>query len=346
MEYVSAAFGVVSGALVALALLAAAGLVVVAVAWRIAVWLRIDAASRVNTDLAADAVAYLRAGPRAAVLTSVAYLRAAGAIGRVEPPPSPAPLPEPPPGSGMRAQLAYVLKSAGRTLTGPSAPKGLVATGPYPGGTRLDSALYAEINTRPDRVFSDLAASASVVAAVEAIEAALKTDGYLGSRSGRWVRGWGRFIAFLIGLTGLAVGFFSMAGRSGDGGLAAIVLVGAAVGTFFLLGALIQDRRLSTRGEGAVKNMRRRVPASMKASAWPTIGATAAAYVVAVYGGAAVWAADPTFASAATIQTSTASSSGNGSSCGSGGSGCSGGSSCGGGGGGGCGGGGGGGCGG
>jgi uncharacterized protein (TIGR04222 family) len=216
-----------------------------------------------------------------------------------------------------------------------------VATGPYPGGTRLDSAVYAEINTRPGRVFSDLAGSASVVAAVEAIEAALQADGYLGSRSGRWVRGWGRFVAFLIGLTGLAVGFFSMAGRSGDGGLAAIVLVGAAVGTFFLLGALIQDRRLSARGEGAVKNMRRRVPASMKSSAWPTIGASAAAYVVAVYGGAAVWAADPSFASAATITTSTASSSSSssGSSCGSGGSGCGGGSSCGGGcGGGGCGG--------
>ncbi|WP_163510404.1 hypothetical protein [Fodinicola acaciae] len=247
MEYVSAAFGVAAGALVAMSLLAAVALVVLATMWRIAEWVRVEAASRIDAGLTPDLVGYLRGGGEAALLASIARLHASNAIGQ----------------------------------------PGLVATGPYAGGTRLDSAVYAEISAKPGRGFGDLARSASVVAAVEAVRDTLKAGGYLGRRSGRWLRRWGRLVSVLIGMSGLAVGLFSVYGRSSGGELTAFLLVGSAVASFVLLGVLIRDRRLSARGEGAVRHLARRAPE------WP--------YAVAIHGGPAIWSVDPAFAAAAGI---------------------------------------------
>jgi uncharacterized protein (TIGR04222 family) len=321
MEPLTAAVGALSAGVVVLGVLAAVGLVVMCVTWRIGRWIRTSNARDEVRPLPLDQSAFLRGGQTSAVLASLTYLYAAGTLAPVPYVPA-----EPASGRGTLASIAKIF------TTKPKPPQGLIISGPLPREhSQLDAAVYAELTRSPGLRYGEVSRAPSVQLALDAIEDRLRTAGAFPSGLTKLVRVLGKLTAAGIVFCGLVLGFFSMYGQSSGGGLAAILLIGAGVVTYVFVGRMLQTPRLSARGDATVKNLRAQIPIRMMASAWPTVGATTAAFIVAVHGGAAIWDADPEFAAAAGIAVRTASSS-SGSSC-SGGSGssCSGGSSCGGG---------------
>jgi hypothetical protein len=111
-------------------------------------------------------------------------------------------------------------------------------------------------------------------------------------------------------------------------------LIAMVILNFFsmLIATLIgASHRIGPPAKAAIALMKRRMGDQAKPAdtAWPTVGPLAAAASVAVFGVAAVWAADPAMASAAGL-TQSSSGSGGGGGCGGGGGGCGGCGGCGG----------------
>jgi uncharacterized protein (TIGR04222 family) len=243
--------------------------------------------------------AYLNGGPRIALYSSLAGLRAAGVIG-----------------------------SGGTTGA-------LVTTGPKPLGlTPLDNAVY-DLAHRHTRT-RDLGADPLVHSALERLRSGLEDAGWAVPEARRTgVRMWGLAALFLAGV-GVVRVLAGLANGRPVGYLVLALVATVAAAAYLLLRVPVTTRAgraavRRLRGEQA-----HLAPANSPALA--TYGAAGAAMGVALFGGAALWAMDPAFAAEAEIQRQAAAASGysggtvtGGGSCGGGSSG--GGSSCGGGGG-------------
>jgi uncharacterized protein (TIGR04222 family) len=245
--------------------------------------------------------AYLNGGPRLALYSSLAGLRAAGVIG-----------------------------SGGSTGA-------LVTTGPKPLGlTPLDNAVY-DVAHRHTRT-RDLGADPLVRSALERLRSGLEDAGWAVPDARRTsVRMWGLAALFLVGLGVVRV----LGGLANDrpvGHLLLALLAMAGVAVYLLLRVPVPTRAGRAAVRRLRAEQAHLAPANSPALA--TYGAAGAAMGVALFGGAALWAMDPAFAAEAEIQRqaagsgysgSTTTGCGGGSSDGGGSSG--GGSSCGGGGG-------------
>jgi len=208
-------------------------------------------------------LAYLNGGPARAVLSALAGLRAFRAID-----------------------------------TG--APRTLRAIGPLPpGATRLEQAVYdAADRHRPPHA---LRADPGVAAALVALRVDVVRAGWLASaEQRRRARASGWLVLGLALLGGLRVATGVDAFPSG---LVVLTLATAAAGTALLV---VGPRTVA--GRRAVAMARRAHPATpITSPSWADGGdtdgtATPAAIGVALYGTAALWAADPVFASEAGIE--------------------------------------------
>jgi uncharacterized protein (TIGR04222 family) len=242
-------------------------------------------------------VALIGGGPNRAIYSSVASLRAAGAIG----------------------------VGNGGTLT---------VTGPAPAAlTRLDSAVYdaAQRGLRVGDLARDLRVS-SIMAEL--------TDG--AQRAGWLVEPERRSKARVGGLLLLGLALIgvlrSVAGILNDRPVLGVI--GLTITTLVAGIALTRVPRVTPAYTAAVADLRRRNShlAPNQYPAWATYGPAGAAMGVALYGTAAIWAADPAFAAQAELEQVRPSSGDGGAgasgvaSCGGGGDGGGGGGGCGGGG--------------
>jgi len=180
------------------------------------------------------------------------------------------------------------------------APRTLRAIGPLPpGATRLEQAVYDAADRH--RTPHSLGADPGVAAALVALRVELVGAGWLASAEQRRrarVSGW-----LVLGLA-LLGGLRVITGVEAFGlGLWALTLATAAVGA-----ALLVVGPRTTAGRRAVAAARRAHPAAPIATpSWVVPGAhadgtTPAAIGVALYGTAALWAADPVFAAEAGIE--------------------------------------------
>jgi uncharacterized protein (TIGR04222 family) len=253
------------------------------------------------STLSPHEVAYLSEGPRLAVTASLGALRTHGAIGT----------------AGRRA-----LTTTG-TLPADAAP--------------LDQAIYNSVASGRGKRASTLPLDYQVRTELDQLEERLVSGGHLLSAAARrqlryvtlplvavvaigavrWWSGWNN---------DRPIGFLSLA-------LVALIAIEVIV--------LTRGQRITKRGKRALGSLRAQYAHLSPASqpAWGLYGATGAAMAVGLFGGAALWAADPAFAADAELQQRALGSSGTsssgcgaGSSCSSSGSSCGGGGGCGGGG--------------
>jgi uncharacterized protein (TIGR04222 family) len=219
-----------------------------------------------------------------------------------------------------------------------------------PAADRLDKAIVAVAQGRTSLHAGELASDPSIHRALDAIRQRLESAGVLASAADRVRMRWAVLPLVAVVLLGGAR-FLTGAATGRPVGFLAIVLLAVVI----LAVRLMRVPRLTRAGQAAVDALRTRhhhlSPSS--SPAWNLYGPAGAAMAVGLFGGAALWAADPAFAWGAGMELErvrAASSSGSyGSGCAasssadggssSGGSSSCGGSSCGGGcGGGGCGG--------
>lgn len=186
----------------------------------------------------------------------------------------------------------------------------------------------------PRNPFTWLYRDRGVVAATNQLGDALRADGFLVGRGARRAMR----LATVPILVVLALGCVRwLAGHANDARtdyLASIIVTLALIEAWLL----IRVRRRSRRGDRAFKALRRqyRHLAPRSRPAWNMYGPSGVAMSVALFGGAAIWAADPAFAAeaelmnsyihdnGATVSRGSSSDSGSSTSC-SGGSGCGGG---------------------
>ena len=242
---------------------------------------------------------------------------------------------------GGRAQAAYSalarLRVAG--VIGVGAERGLTVTGSVPAGaTRLDLAVYAA--AQRDVRARDLPDNSQVQSAVAELKDDVERAGWRLDSSARARARLGAYL--LLGLTAFGV-FRIVAGVMNDRGV--FVLTGMCAITFVIGLSLLRVPRLTRAGRLAVKETQARNLhlAPKQSPSWTTYGMDSAAMAVALYGTAALWVADPTFAAEAEVRrqaTSAGYSSSSSGGDGGGGASCGGGGGGDGGGGGGCGGGG------
>lgn len=234
--------------------------------------------------------ALLAEGTDRAVYASVAGLRAAGALGT---------------GTGQQ----------------------LVATGPLPiGATRLDGAVYEA--ARRGVALRQVPSDPLVASALAEVQASAKGAGWLLDAGQRGRARMGGLL--LLGLTAFGVVrvFAGLANERPVGFLSLLTFATALLAIGFLAAA----PRISRAGRSALARLRNgNAHLNPKQSpAWATYGVTGAALGVAIYGTAALWAADPAFAAAAGLRrpaadSSSASSGGDGGGGDGGGGGCGGG---------------------
>jgi uncharacterized protein (TIGR04222 family) len=228
----------------------------------------------------APEVAFLVGGRTQAIYSSVAALRAAGAIGT---------------GSG----------------------RALSATGPQPdGATPLDVAVYdaAQRGVAMGRLSNDY----RVRTALGELQSRVATSGWLLDPSERARARLGSLL--LLGLTGFGVVRIA-AGVANDRPVG--YLVGLAIVTLLLALVFFAAPRVSRAGRSvlAETRARNRHLALRQAPSWSTYGMAGAAMGVALYGAAALWVADPSFAASVGLHRAAAGSGGGDS----GGGGCGGG---------------------
>jgi uncharacterized protein (TIGR04222 family) len=245
-------------------------------------------------------VAYLTAGPSLAVTSALGSLRTHGSVDT----------------AGLRSL----------TIAGP-----MVA-----GATPLDSAIYNAIANERATTTSAVRADAQVRAALDELADRMRRGGLLLTKEASQLLRWATLP--LAAVLGLGV-FRLQAGLANDRPvllLSLALLVVLAVELIFL----VRGARRTKRGDRALAALREqyRHLAPETSPAWGLYGATGTAMAIGLFGGAALWSADPAFAADAEleqqrIQDSGSTWTGDTSTTG-GGGGCSGGGGCGGGGGG------------
>jgi uncharacterized protein (TIGR04222 family) len=231
-------------------------------------------------------------------------------------------------GGRLRAVQAAVagLRAAGAVDARPGST--LLARSGYPGGDELAYAVYSRLGR--EVTLADLPYDTGVAAALDRMRDRLVRAGLLLSGG---QRGTARALALLIlAVSGLGAARIvaGVANHKAVGYLAPLAMLTFLVG-LVMLRNIPQASRV---GRGAVARHRRttRHLAPRSNPSWSTYGMAGAALGVALYGTAALWAADPAFATAAGVPVMTTGSGGSsdgGSSCGSsdggGGGGCGGG---------------------
>lgn len=223
--------------------------------------------------------AYLNGGPRLALYSSLAGLRAAGVIGSS------------------------------------SVANSLVTTGAKPLGlTQLDNAVYdaahRKIRTR------DLGADAAVRNALDGLRASLESAGFALSNAQRGsVRLWGFAALLLVGVGFLRV-VDGMRNDKPFGYLILATFAMFAVAILLIARIPMMTRAGRSAVKRLRRDQAHLAPARFPALA--TYGAPGAAMGVALFGAASLWAMDPAFAAEAEIQRQTAASgySGSSNSCG------------------------------
>lgn len=214
--------------------------------------------------------------------------------------------------------------------------KELVVTGPAPVGlTRLDHAVYEAAGRHVQA--SRLAEEAGVRSALTTLDDDVRRAGWLLDGDARAKLRLGSYLVLAV----VVLGVVRMgAGLANDKPVATLLLLVILAVVAWLL--LRRVPRLSGSGKRAIGSARTANPhlSPQQAPAWSTYGLTGAAMGVALYGTAALWAADPAFASAAGLRQQSGGGGDSSYSGYSGGDSCGGGGGDGGGGGGGCGGGG------
>jgi uncharacterized protein (TIGR04222 family) len=249
--------------------------------------------------LSPQAVAYLNGGAKLAIYACLGGLRTAGAIGV-------------------------------------QADRRLRQTGPLPAGaTALDQAVYNAVGGRVRA--RELAGHEWVKTAIGTLREELERDGLVATAERR--RAYRGCLLLMVGLVALGVARL-VAGIANDKpvGYLALALIFMVLATVVLF---LHTARRTTAGETALLRLRadHRYLAPAQRPSWRTYGAADAGMGIALFGTAALWAADPAFAAASEVQRQYASASGSGSAgyyaagAGSGGYDGGGGSSCGGGGG-------------
>jgi uncharacterized protein (TIGR04222 family) len=244
--------------------------------------------------------------------------------------------------AGGRTQAVHASVAGLRAVNtiGIGPHRSLTATGSLPtGASALDAAVYDAAERGVP--ISVLAAEPRVRAALTELEGHVASDGWLLDADARARARLGGIL--LLGLTAFGV-VRVVGGLANDRAVG--FLIGLSIVTLALALRFFAVPRMSRSGRAALAETRARNGhlAPRHAPAWSTYGMTGAAMGVALYGTAALWAADPAFAADAGLRRTSTSVGDSGSYVGGdggGGIGCGGGGSGGdGGGGGGCGGGG------
>ncbi len=227
-------------------------------------------ASTTRTPTAGEA-AILQGGRSRALYASLAGLHAAGAV-------------------GLRGAGAVGLGERGA----------LTATGPVPtAGSRLDHAIH-DAAGRGVRV-TDLAADHSVRSALDQLDADIERSAWVLDSSRRSQARLGGWLLVTLGGFGFVRLIAGIANDKAVGFVAALAIVAVIVG-----GILLRVPRMSPTGKQAIAQARRANAhlAPYQSPAWSTYGMAGAAMGVALFGTAAIWAADPAFAGEAGIRRS------------------------------------------
>jgi uncharacterized protein (TIGR04222 family) len=216
-----------------------------------------------TSDLTPAQVAYLSGGPRLAVYTALAALRHAGAVG-----------------------------------VGPAPDRHLIVAGPRPiGATNLEAAIYGAAGGRLKPY--QLAADSGVSMELTRLRTELQRAGLLPNADvQRSLLTWSRALlgVQLLGAVWLLVGFVN------DRPLLPLIVL---VVPFSAVAVLLRRPSVRTRaGDQALATLRQEHAhlAPTHRPAWNTYGPTGVAMSVAMFGTAAIWAADPQFAGEAEIE--------------------------------------------
>ncbi len=201
---------------------------------------------------------------------------------------------------GGRAQAVYSslarLRAAG--VIGVGTQRALMVTGPVPAGAnRLDLAVYSA--AQRDVRARDLPDNSDIRSAVAELEDTVERYGWLPDSAVRTRARIGAYL--LLGLT--VFGLVRVAaGVMNDRGV--LFLLGMCAITFVIGLRLLRVPRLTRAGRQAVKETQARNLhlAPKQSPSWTTYGMDSAAMGVALYGTAALWAADPGFAAEAGVR--------------------------------------------
>ncbi len=230
-------------------------------------------------------------------------------------------------GGRTRAVQAAVagLRAAGALDAGPGST--LRASGGYPGGDELVHAVYTRLGRQV--TLADLPYDSGVAAVLDRMGERLVRAGLLLSGAQRATA---RAMCLLVfAVTGLGVARIAAGAANHK---AIDYLIPATIPTLVVGLRMRHIPQASRAGRQAVRHQRRASGhlAPRRTPAWSTYGMAGAALGVALYGTAALWAADPAFATAAAVPVVTTAfgGSGDGGSSGGGGGGGCGGGGCGG----------------
>jgi uncharacterized protein (TIGR04222 family) len=189
------------------------------------------------------------------------------------------------------------LRSAGVIGAGTSGH--MFASGTLPAGaSRLDGAVYEA--ARRGVEMPALAADPLVASALAEVQSTAASAGWLLDSAQRGRARRGAALMFAVAAVGAARTGSGVANDRPVGIIIFLTLIAIMVG----VGFLATVPRLSRAGRAALDRVRRRGAHldPKKSPAWATYGATGAALGVALYGTAALWAADPAFAAEAGLR--------------------------------------------
>jgi uncharacterized protein (TIGR04222 family) len=228
-------------------------------------------------------------------------------------------------GGRTRAVQAALAGLRAADAVGAGAAGTLFTRGGYPGGDDLTYAVYGTLGRRV--TLADMPYDSGVATALDRMRDRLVQAGLLLSGGQRALARAAALLVFAVGGLGIAR---TVAGAANHKPVTFLVL--ATIPTFLVGLLMLRAPRSSRAGRRAVTRQRRGAShlAPGRKPAWSTYGMAGAALGVALYGTAALWAADPAFATAAGVPVLTtggggSSDGGSSSSCSSGSSSCGGG---------------------